>query len=201
MRSAIILLGVALLAAVSASGQPAKTKWKLDSTVPRSEIRTLDPASIDPSGLPLDPVSALHTTGTPPAVDMASWRLVVDGKGVLTGVSFGYEELNGMPSQADRAILICPNFFADYAEWDGVLLEDLLAKAVLKPTWTRIIFFAIDGYSETFSREEIESHRLLLATKVNGEVLPAAHGYPVRLVAEDLVGGRWLKWVREIRVE
>ena len=27
------------------------------------------------------------------------------------------------------------------------------------------------------------------------------HGYPVRLVAEDFYGGRWVKWITEISVE
>ncbi|MCX7038431.1 MAG: molybdopterin-dependent oxidoreductase [Spirochaetes bacterium] len=36
---------------------------------------------------------------------------------------------------------------------------------------------------------------------MNGETLPAAHGFPVRLVAEDIYGSRWVKWVTEMQVD
>ena len=54
-------------------------------------------------------------------------------------------------------------------------------------------FVAIDGYRSVFTREEVDSHSLYLAFKVNGVTLPLVDGLPVRLVAGKLVGGRWVK--------
>jgi len=41
---------------------------------------------------------------------------------------------------------------------------------------------------------------VLLAYEINGEDLPAVHGYPVRLVCPGLIGVRSCKWVQKIMV-
>lgn len=60
---------------------------------------------------------------------------------------------------------------------------------------------ALDGNIVRFSREEVENHFLLLAFKVNGEILPLEHGFPMRLVAEDVFGSRWVKWITTVVVD
>ena len=134
-------------------------------------------------------------------VDPASWRLTLSGSKLSSPTTLTYQDLQGMPTVTRRAILICPGVFADYAEWEGVPLDAVLAKAGLSPSWSRVTFLSLDGYREEFTREEVQSHLLFLALKVNGQVLPRDHGFPVRLVAVDLYGGRWIKWIKEIRVQ
>ncbi|MGC8778709.1 MAG: molybdopterin-dependent oxidoreductase, partial [Candidatus Caldatribacteriaceae bacterium] len=56
---------------------------KLSPDTPKSQILNMNPAEVDPSLLPLDALSALNTTGTPPEnLDIKTWRLEVKGKGV-----------------------------------------------------------------------------------------------------------------------
>jgi sulfoxide reductase catalytic subunit YedY len=47
--------------------------------------------------------------------------------------------------------------------------------------------------------EEILSDRVFLTYAANGKTLPQRHGFPVRLVAEDHYGGRWIKYGCRIR--
>jgi DMSO/TMAO reductase YedYZ molybdopterin-dependent catalytic subunit len=47
----------------------------------------------------------------------------------------------------------------------------------------------------------MENHLIFLALKVNGVTLPKEHGYPIRLVAEDVTGGKWVKWIDSIEVK
>ena len=81
--------------------------------------------------------------------------------------------------------------FADYAEWEGPTVA----------AWKTIAFQAADGYRWRFTGSEIDTAVLFLAVKVNGETLPKAHGFPVRLVAPGLTGSCWVKWITEIRLE
>jgi sulfoxide reductase catalytic subunit YedY len=84
---------------------------------------------------------------------------------------------------------------------EGVPVSALLEKAKARSNYVDVAFSSWDGYTERVKREEVESHLLFLALRVNGETLPAVHGFPVRLVAEDIYGSRWVKWVSEMRVD
>ncbi|GAJ00205.1 unnamed protein product, partial [marine sediment metagenome] len=41
---------------------------------------------------------------------------------------------------------------------------------------------------------------IFLAHTVDGQTLPAEHGYPLRLVAKGKYGSYWVKWVESIEV-
>jgi sulfoxide reductase catalytic subunit YedY len=194
-----ILLFAMLCGLVSAL--PLAAKDRLAASTPKGAIITMDPKDVDPSDLPLDAISDLHTTGTPPTVDISAWRLVVTGPAVGRALSLTYDELKAMPTVKSSPILICSGVFADHAEWEGVPLTALLQKAAVRGSWSSVTFVAMDGYQEQITRKDAEAHLLYLAYKVNGETLPLAHGFPARLVAEDMFGSFWVKWIKEIRVE
>ena len=200
LRSSMLVIGgiVLLSAALSAS---AGERIKLTPEMSEAEIARLHPKDVDPSLLPLDSIEELHTTGTPPEVNIIAWRLAVKGEKVKTPLSLTYEELTQMEMITKKIILICPGFFADYAEWEGVPLSVIFEKAKVDESYETVTFYTPGGYSSRFSREEVENNFLFLALKVNGKTLPPEHGFPVRLVAEDILGGRWVKWISAIEVK
>lgn len=178
---------------------------KLAPSTLKTEIMNMNPAEVDPSLLPLDPVYGLNVTGTPPEeVNLDTWRLEVRGAKVKNPLSLSYEELLRMPMVKKRVLLICPGFFADYAEWEGVPLEVIFKEAGVEEEYRRVRFVGLDRYEALFTAEELGGEKiglLFLAVRVNGETLPLEHGFPVRLVAEDFYGGRWVKWIREIVID
>jgi len=195
---------VAVLLMILAVGSFAQSavKEKLAPNTPKTRIIFMDPAKVDPSDLPLDRVDQLHSIGTPQKIkDISSWRLVVAGKALEQPLSLSYAELLALPVVSKRVLLICPGFFADYVEWQGVPLSAVLERAAARPDYRTVSFKSYDGYTEKFSREEATEHLLFLAIRVNGQTLTPIAGYPVRLVAEDLFGGRWVKWITEINVD
>ena len=101
-------------------GVGAQERVKVDSTTPYGQIIMMDPKFVDASALPLTSVESLHSTGTPQSVDLSSWRLTVSGKRVTTPLSLTYDELSKLPMVKKRVLLICPGFFYDYLEWEGV---------------------------------------------------------------------------------
>ncbi|TKJ45154.1 hypothetical protein CEE35_05255 [Candidatus Aerophobetes bacterium Ae_b3b] len=198
MRSLMLVVsGIAALS-VAALSTSASERIKLTPEMSEKEIARLHPKDVEPSLLPLDSIEELHTTGTPQEVNVATWRLRVKGEKVNASLSLTYEELSQMEMIEKKVILICPGFFVDYAEWEGVPLSTIFEKAKVEEGYETITFYALDGYSSRFSREEVENNLLFLALKVNGETLPKEHGFPVRLVAEDILGGRWVKWISAI---
>ena len=136
-----------------------------------------------------------------PKVDIATWRLQLQGPALARPVALSYEELLGLPAVTRREYLVCPGLFAHSADYEGVPLATILERGKVKGTYVKITFTALDGYSVSFTRNEVESNNLFLALKFYGKTLPPAEGYPVRLVAGGFSGGKWVRWLKEIRVE
>ena len=131
---------------------------------------------------------------------MATYKLTVDGL-VNNPLTLTYDEILQFPSVTEVVTLVCPGYFADNPEWTGVPLKDILSKASIKPGASKVTIFAIDGYPSNLSLEKAQQDGVFLAYKVDGQILPEDHGYPLRLVAEGEVGSKWTKWVAHIEVK
>lgn len=200
MKNRSITVLVVLL--LACGGALASAREKPPRDTPMQQLSMKNPANIDPSDLPLGSVADLHETGTPQAIaDLSAWRLELKGAALGSPVSLTYAELAAMPTVKKKVLLICSGFFADYVEWEGVPVSALLEKAKARSDYVDVVFSSYDGYTGRFDRGEVESREPFLALRVNGETLPTAHGFPVRLVAEDIYGSRWVKWVTEMRVD
>jgi len=142
----------------------------------------------------------LHTTGVPQDVNIDTWRLQVEGEKIKNALSLSYGDLKKMSNVKKEVTLVCPGVFTDQAEWEGVSLSDILDQARIQDGYKRVTVHGGDGYRSNFSPEEIDNNLIFLALKVNGVTLPSDHGYPARIVAEDISGGKWVKWVERIEV-
>jgi DMSO/TMAO reductase YedYZ molybdopterin-dependent catalytic subunit len=177
-----------------------REREKLSSDTPEIIIIRMQPKDIDPSLLPLDKIEDLHRTGVPQKININTWRLAVTGVKIKYPSEFSYSELQQMPQVKKSVLLICPRIFKDYAKWEGVPLSDILKKAGVAETYHSVIIKGKDRYSKSFTRREIDENLIFLALKVNDKVLPKEHGFPLRVVAEDILGGKWVKWVTQIEV-
>ena len=89
------------------------------------------PAEI-PAYTAVDPATGLHMTGTPKVIDLASYRLKVDGK-VAHPLSLSYDELRLLPKMTATPTLVCEGYFADTTTWSGVPLKTILEMAGVQP--------------------------------------------------------------------
>jgi DMSO/TMAO reductase YedYZ molybdopterin-dependent catalytic subunit len=146
-------------------------------------------------------VEGLHVTGTPVDIDMETYRLKISGA-VDTPLSLSLEEIQTMEAQRELVTLVCPGFFTDEGHWTGVRIADLLALAGVKPGAEQIKFVAADGnYSSNLKLDEVMGEGMLIAYAFEDKPLPRVHGYPLRVVAKDQPGNRWVKWLGEIVVQ
>ena len=99
------------------------------------------------------------------------------------------------------------------AAWAGVSLADVLERAGVKSSAVEVMFEGADhGPDETVDDPpEVTYERslplakathpdTLLAYEMNGETLPAPHGYPVRLLVPGWYGMTSIKWLVGIHV-
>jgi sulfoxide reductase catalytic subunit YedY len=160
-----------------------------------------DPKRLDARRLPLTAVEDFGTMGqTAHPVTLESWRLQVTGA-VDRPTELDYGALTRMPALERDVLLICPGVFAFHARWKGLSLRGLLEAAGAEGAANFVEVSGPKGAQERrerFSMEDVVRDGLFLAYGVNGRVLPEKHGYPLRAVAEDQVGSRWVKYVDRI---
>jgi len=81
-------------------------------------------------------------------------------------------------------------------------LRDIFDEVGLQPGATQVVSRSIDGWTAGTPTEVIMDGRdAMLAVAMNGEPLPARHGYPVRMVVPGLFGYvSATKWITDIEL-
>src|SRR5207249_7916 len=108
-----------------------------------------------------------------PTVELATWRMQVDGN-VATPGAIDYDELLALPSTERAAVLDCTGGWWTEQRWRGVTLAHLLARHGVRASAQRIDIVSLTGHAWSFPITEAD--RLLIATHAGGETLSAGHG-------------------------
>ena len=109
-------------------------------------------------------------------------------------VSLAPVELSDMPRREVVADLHCvAGWSAVGLRWEGVAFQDayrLLIEPALAPgaRVRYVVFVGLDGYRSIVALEDALADNVLLADTLDGRVLTADHGAPVRLVSPDQYG-------------
>jgi DMSO/TMAO reductase YedYZ molybdopterin-dependent catalytic subunit len=140
----------------------------------------------------------------PPNVDSGSWSLPITGL-VSNNVTLTYASLMAMPPQTQYNTLECVSNDTDgdlisTAKWTGVKFSDILSQAGVSGDATYVVFKATDGYSVGIPMAKAMDPGTILAYQINGEALPAEHGYPARMIVPGYYGMMNCKWVTSIEV-
>lgn len=164
----------------------------------------------------------------PKNIDASKWVLSIDGESVIKPKSYSLSELQTkFKQQTYQLTLECGgNGRSEFnppakgnqwtigavscAEWTGIRLKDILEDVGIKSDAVYIGYHAADTHlsgdpeKEPISRG-VPMHKALqdetlLAFKMNGEDIPLAHGYPLRLVAGGWPASASGKWINRISV-
>lgn len=132
-------------------------------------------------------------------VNKTNYRLNITGL-VYTNKVYQYDQVLDHQNYLKIVTLHCVEGWSAKILWEGILLEDLLNEAGVKPEAKVIIFRAVDGYSTSFPIEYFADKHILLAYKMNGVEIPPERGFPFQLVAESQYGYKWIKWIDRIEL-
>ncbi|WP_422349857.1 sulfite oxidase [Flagellimonas sp.] len=164
----------------------------------------------------------------PTNIDASQWTLAIDGESVQSQKQFSLQDLktkfrhhtyqltlecggNGRsefdpPAKGNQWTIGA----VSSAQWTGVRLRDVLESVGLKSDAVYIGYHAADTHlsgdpnKEPISRGVPISKALqdetLLAFQMNGEDIPLAHGYPLRLVCGGWPASASGKWINRISV-
>ena len=170
--------------------------------------REFHPADISPDFRPNGSISpgdadyrALLATG------FADYRLVVDGL-VEHPLSLSLAELRALPSRTQITRHDCVEGWSSIGKWTGARLGPLLDRAGLKTSARYIVFHCADTlepdagalgrYYESIDLVDAYHPQTILAYAMNDQVLPVAHGAPLRLRVERQLGYKQAKYVMRL---
>lgn len=140
-----------------------------------------------------------------PAPDVAVWRLEVTGL-VGTPGTYTYEAFTSLPSVSRAVTLECiangiGGHLISTAIWQAVPLKALLERhGGAQPSASYVVFSSVDGYVVSQPLAEVLAADALLAFRMNGEILPIRHGYPVRVLLPGRFGEENPKWLTRIEL-
>jgi hypothetical protein len=132
-------------------------------------------------------------------VDVASWRLKIDGA-VGNELSLRYDELLAMPAVTREIRISCVSGWSSVPTWSGPLVRDVLERAGASPDARTVYFNSVSGYSLGWHRHLLNGDKSILATHVNGAPLSNNHGFPVRLIVPGYPGQNMVKQIDHIFV-
>jgi len=164
----------------------------------------------------------------PENIDLDNWSLTIDGESVKQEKTFTLEELKSkFKNYTYQLTLECGgNGRSEFnppakgnqwtvgavscAEWTGVRLKDVLADVGVKDDAVYIGYHAADQHlsrdpeKEPISRgvplAKAMQEETLIAFAMNGEAIPLAHGYPLRLIAGGWPASASGKWMNRISI-
>ncbi|GLY56780.1 MAG: molybdopterin-dependent oxidoreductase [Cellulosimicrobium funkei] len=142
-----------------------------------------------------------------PQVDPASWTLRVSGL-VDDPFEITLDELLALPLVEHDLTLTCVSNevggdLVGNARWLGYPVRELLARAGVQDGADMVLSTSADGWTASTPLDALTDpdRASLLAVGMNGEALPAEHGFPARLVVPGLYGYvSATKWVTELKV-
>ena len=171
----------------------------LPSVADRRPAAVLPPnADLDVDGLsafvtPNSDFYRIDTALVVPQLSKDEWRLRIHGM-VERELELTFDDLLARDQIEAYVTLACVSNpiggpYVGNALWQGVRLADIFAEVGLDPSSTQLLSTSVDGWTcGTPVSSLTDGRNAMLAVAMNGEPLPAEHGYPVRMVVPGEYG-------------
>lgn len=215
------LIGVGSLAAFTVGNflrNHASAQLQRINVVLPKPLKFLSPPPTDPAlttpGLsrlftPNKEFYRIDTAIVVPNISVDTWRLQIHGM-VADTREFTYKELTNRPVfELDDTIACVSNEvgggLVGNARWLGIRLDDLIKEVGPSKFADQVMGYSSDGFSAGFPLAAIDGRDAMIAFGMNGEALPAEHGFPARIIVPGLYGyvsaTKWLTHIELTRFD
>ena len=175
-------------------------RWSDTHPLPNADAPVRPIAGTRPEFTPLDRHYRVDTNTRAPRIDGATWRLRADGL-VQQPVEWTLDDLRHYEARHQFVTLSCISNptggdLISTTRWTGVSLKRLLPELILNGAATHLRITSADGFFESIPIETVRNdERIMLAYAWDGVLLPAEHGFPLRVYIPDLYGMKQPKWI------
>ncbi|HEX6122417.1 MAG TPA: molybdopterin-dependent oxidoreductase, partial [Ktedonobacterales bacterium] len=132
--------------------------------------------------------------------DFQEWQLPITGL-VEHPLTLTLADLRHMPKREHIIRHHCIQGWTGIAEWGGVPMSEIIARCHPQPNAKYVIFYswapdnAHRKFYEVLTMEQVAQPQTILAYEMNHHPLPLAHGAPLRLRCETVLGYKMVKWL------
>jgi DMSO/TMAO reductase YedYZ molybdopterin-dependent catalytic subunit len=164
-------------------------------------------AGLTPIVMPNERFYRIDTQLLTPIVDVANWSLRIHGL-VDRETTLSWSELVGLPMFEQYVTIACVSNevggdLVGNAKWTGVRLREVLAMAGVQASATQLVGRSVDGWTAGMPTAWVmdPEREPMIAVRMNDQPLPAAHGFPARLIVPGLYGYvSATKWLAELEL-
>ncbi|WP_031465489.1 molybdopterin-dependent oxidoreductase [Sciscionella sediminilitoris] len=198
---------------LAGAGDTQRSRLAVGSLRPRTPAPPI-PAGADFAGsgtprfiTPNPEFYRIDTALSVPAMRAEDYRLRVHGM-VERELELGYEDLRERGLVAKTITMTCVSNevggeYISTATFVGVPIHEVLTEAGIRPGAQQVFSTSADGFTAGTPLDVLHDPRrgALLALGMNGEPLPAEHGFPVRMVTPGLYGYvSATKWLVDLEI-
>jgi DMSO/TMAO reductase YedYZ molybdopterin-dependent catalytic subunit len=169
----------------------------------KPEISSFDFSLLDEWTTPVD-LFFVREHFPAPGVSAAGWKLSIGGA-VSNPLEIAFDDFVTQAGKTLPVTLECAENpvaggLVSHAEWSGVGLASLLAKARPGADGRFVRLSGADGFSRSIPIGKAMHPDTLIAHNMNGEKLPVNHGFPLRAVVPGWYGMDSVKLLRSVEV-
>src|SRR5262249_36197650 len=134
-----------------------------------------------------------------PRIPLDKWTFTLrfGPKPVMT---WNWAEFNALQQTKITRDIHCVTTWSKFdTNWEGVLIDDILAAAGTTPPTKFVLAHSYGGYSSNVPFADLTGGKALIALKYEGRPLEPDHGGPARLLVPHLYFWKSAKWVNGLQ--
>ena len=134
-------------------------------------------------------------TSSNPQIKLENYTLTVDGE-VENPVTLSWNDFMKLPKAVSISDFHCVEGWSVLdCKWEGVRIREIEKLVKPRDTAKAVTFESADSYTTSLFLEELSGDDVLLAYKLNDEVLEEGYGFPVRLIVPSKYAYKSPLWV------
>lgn len=140
------------------------------------------------------PFNAFYTLDEAPQIDGEDWKLDITGM-AANKKPWTLKELNALPQVTQITRHICVEGWSAIGSWSGVPLRDFLQRIGADTSAKFITFRCAEDYWTTLDMPTCLHPQTQMTLKFDGETLPRAYGFPMKVRVPTRLGFKNPKYV------
>jgi DMSO/TMAO reductase YedYZ molybdopterin-dependent catalytic subunit len=139
------------------------------------------------------------SAGPTPEIAIDHWRFTVK-VGPKPIMTWNWTEFNALPQTKMTRDIHCVTTWSKLnTSWEGVLIDDILARAGIEPPTGFVLAHSYGGYSTNLPVADLTGGLAMVALRYEGQLLEPDHGWPARLLVPHLYFWKSAKWLNALQ--